>query len=265
MTIAGVKIILVEPAGPLNVGSVARVMKNFGLNQMVLVNPQCDPWGTQARQMAVHAQDVLDAAVLVETLPAALQGCKRAIATTGVVHDWDAPLENPQTALPWLLEDIGQPAALIFGREDRGLSNQELNYAQRFVHIDTSSSYSSLNLATAVAICCYELSLSQDTVTPGHRNTGELSASTSHAPASLENAADSEIAPIEIVEGYYQQLESLLLKIGYLYPQTAASRMEKFRQLYNRTQLQKHEVAMLRGILRQVEWAISSHKNHEKL
>ncbi|MCP6758098.1 MAG: RNA methyltransferase [Fischerella sp. CENA71] len=263
MTIAGVKIILVEPAGPLNVGSIARVMKNFGLNELVLVNPQCDPWGTQARQMAVHAQDVLDAAVLVETLPAALQGCKRAIATTGVVHDWDAPLENPQTALPWLLEEIGQPTALIFGREDRGLSNQELNYAQRFVRIPTSSSYSSLNLATAVAICCYELSLSHNT---GKEDREEFSASPSlHLTASSENVADSEIASIEIVEGYYQQLESLLLKIGYLHPHTAVSRMEKFRQLYNRTQLQKHEVAMLRGILRQVEWAISSHKNHEKL
>ncbi|RAM52998.1 MAG: RNA methyltransferase [Hapalosiphonaceae cyanobacterium JJU2] len=256
MTIAGVKIILVEPAGPLNVGSVARVMKNFGLNQLVLVNPQCDPWGTEARQMAVHAQDILDAAVLVETLPAALQGCKRAIATTGVIHDWDAPLENPQTALPWLLEEIGQPAALVFGREDRGLSNQELNYAQRFVRISTTSSYSSLNLATAVAICCYELSLSHNT---GKEDRGEFSVSPSL------HITDSEIASIEIVEGYYQQLESLLLKIGYLHPHTAVSRMEKFRQLYNRTQLQKHEVAMLRGILRQVEWAISSHKNREKL
>ncbi len=265
MTIAGVKIILVEPAGPLNVGSVARVMKNFGLNQLVLVNPQCDPWGTQARQMAVHAQDILDAAVSVETLPVALQGCKRAIATTGVIHDWDAPLEDPQTALPWLLEDIGQPAALIFGREDRGLSNQELNYAQRFVRISTTSSYSSLNLATAVAICCYELSLSQGTLTRKDKDRGESLASTSYASASSENVADSEIASIEIVEGYYQQLESLLLKIGYLYPHTAVSRMEKFRQLYNRTQLQKHEVAMLRGILRQVEWALSSQKNHEKL
>jgi tRNA/rRNA methyltransferase len=263
MTLAGVKIILVEPAGPLNVGSVARVMKNFGLNQLVLVNPQCDPWGTQARQMAVHAQDILDGLVSVATLPAALQGCKRAIATTGIIHDWDAPLENPQTALPWLLEEIGQPAALIFGREDRGLTNQELNYAQRFVRISTSSSYSSLNLATAVAICCYELSQSQEI--GGFSASSFLRVTASNESASSQNASDSEIAPIELMEGYYQQLESLLLKIGYLYPHTAASRMEKFRQLYNRAQLQEHEVAMLRGILRQVEWALSSQKNREKL
>jgi tRNA/rRNA methyltransferase len=67
------------------------------------------------------------------------------------------------------------------------------------------------------------------------------------------------------VEAYYQQLESLLLKIGYLYPHTAASRMEKFRQLYNRTHLQTTEVAMLRGILRQVEWALTNHSDREIL
>lgn len=67
-----------------------------------------------------------------------------------------------------------------------------------------------------------------------------------------------EQASLDILEGYYQQLESLLLKIGYLYPHTAASRMEKLRQIYNRTGLQTKEVAMLRGILRQVEWALGS-------
>jgi tRNA/rRNA methyltransferase len=258
MILAGVKIILVEPAGPLNVGSVARVMKNFGLHQLVLVNPQCDPLGMEARQMAVHAQDILDAAVSVAILPEALQGCKRAIATTGIDHHWQAPLETPRTALPWLLAEEGQPAALIFGREDRGLTNQELNYAQRFVRIPTSPNYSSLNLATAVAICCYELAqfdAERENFTPS---------SLPCIPASSATAPESEIAPLDVVEAYYQQLESLLLKIGYLYPHTAASRMEKFRQLYNRAQLQTREVAMLRGILRQVKWALSNKSDSEK-
>lgn len=250
MAIAGVKIVLVEPAGPLNVGSVARVIKNFGLNQLVLVNPQCDPLGIEARQMAVHAQDILESTLSVATLPEALQGCKRAIATTGIDHHWKPPLENPRTALPWLLEEVGQPAALIFGREDRGLTNQELNYAQRFVRIPTSSTYPSLNLATAVAICCYELAHTQD--------MEKLS-------VSCQNISELDMAPLDVVEAYYQQLESLLLKIGYLYPHTATSRMEKFRQLYNRAQLQTPEVAMLRGILRQVEWAIENNINHENL
>ncbi|RUR74474.1 tRNA (cytidine/uridine-2'-O-)-methyltransferase TrmJ [Chlorogloeopsis fritschii PCC 6912] len=260
MAISGVKIILVEPAGPLNVGSVARVMKNFGFNQLVLVNPQCDPLGIEARKMAVHAWDILESTVSVATLPEALQGCRRAIATTGIAHHWEAPLEKPSTALPWLLEEIGQPSALIFGREDRGLTNQELNYAQRFVRIPTSSSYPSLNLATAVAICCYELA-KEDKGTEeegGREGEGE-----NGSLRLVVSTSDSELAPLDVVEAYYQQLESLLLKIGYLYSHTAASRMEKFRQLYNRAQLQTREVSMLRGILRQVEWALENKSDRE--
>jgi tRNA/rRNA methyltransferase len=70
-----------------------------------------------------------------------------------------------------------------------------------------------------------------------------------------------DIAPVELVEGYYQQLETLLLEIGYLLPHTAAHRMEKIRRLYNRSQLSPNEVALLRGILRQVNWAIKSVEN----
>lgn len=246
MGLAGLRIVLVEPAGPLNVGSIARVMKNFELHHLVLVNPQCDPLSDQAMKMAVHAKEILESAVLVKTLPEALQGCVRAIATTGRSRSWEVPLENPRTALPWLLEEPELPTALIFGREDRGLSNEELNYAQRFVRIPTSESYSSLNLATAVAICCYELSQSAEVLT-------------------TQTQAVPELAPIEVVETFYEQLESLLLRIGYLYPHTAASRMEKFRHLYNRAHLQSGEVAMLRGMLRQVEWALKNQSNQEKL
>ncbi|QLE59497.1 RNA methyltransferase [Nostoc sp. TCL26-01] len=237
MGLAGVRIVLVEPAGPLNVGAIARVMKNFGLEHLLLVNPQCDPLSEEAMKMAVHAKEILESAIIVNTLPEALQGCIRAIATTGRDCNWDAPLENPRTVLPWLLAEIGQPSALIFGREDRGLSNEELNYAQRFMRIPTSPNYVSLNLATAVSICCYELS--QSIPQP-----------------EIASMIKADFAPLELMEAYYQQLESLLLEIGYLYPHTANSRMEKFRQIYNRAHLQTQEVALLRGIIRQVEWAI---------
>ncbi|MBE9212080.1 RNA methyltransferase [Plectonema cf. radiosum LEGE 06105] len=238
MNVSEVKIILVEPGGALNVGSIARVMKNFALHQLVLVNPQCDYLGEEATRMAVHAKDVLESAVSVATLPQALQGCKRAIATTARTRDFNSPLQSPREVLPWLLEASAQPAALIFGREDRGLSNEELNYAQKFMRIPTDAGYASLNLASAVAISCYELAQSQ--------------------PHTVEtNIDDKEIASLEVVEAYYKQLESLLLSIEYLYPHTASSRMEKFRQLYNRAQLQTQEVAMLRGILRQMQWALT--------
>ena len=239
MNISEIKIILVEPAGPLNVGSIARVMKNFALKQLVLVNPQCDYLGEEAKMMAVHAKDVLESAVSVDTLPQALQGCKRAIATTARDRDFHSSLQSPREVLPWLLEAEAQPSALIFGREDRGLSNEELNYAQKFMRIPTDARYASLNLASAVAISCYELAQTQ--------------------PNPVEtDAVNNELATLEVVEGYYEQLESLLLSIEYLYPHTAASRMEKFRQLYNRAQLKTSEVAMLRGILRQMQWALTN-------
>ena len=154
--LASVQIVLVEPRGPLNVGAIARIMKNMGLQRLVLVNPQCDPLSIEAQHMAVHAFDILQAAGIVETLPAALSGCTKAIATTARPRTLGTQLETPDTALPWLISAPGQ-TALIFGPENRGLSNEELNYAQRFVCIPSSSTYPSLNLAQAVAICCYEL------------------------------------------------------------------------------------------------------------
>jgi tRNA/rRNA methyltransferase len=236
-----IRIILVEPAGALNVGSVARVMKNMGLHHLVLVNPHCDPVGAEARQMAVHAADILETARRVDTLPLALEGCFRAIATTARPRSLSTPLEHPRQALPWLLETS---SALIFGPEDRGLNNEELNYAQRFMAIPSNPVYPSLNLAQAVAICCYELYQSALAPQPSQNQWVD------------EEKAVGEVASMDTVEQYFQHLESVLLKIGYLHAHTAASRMQKFRQIYGRSQLSPTELALLRGTLRQVEWAI---------
>jgi tRNA/rRNA methyltransferase len=300
---ANIRIVLVEPAGPLNVGSVARVMKNMGLHQLVLVNPHCDHLGEEARLMAVRAADILETAKVVESLPAALVGCVRAIATTGDDgRSLPTQLEDPADALPWLLE---APSALIFGPEDCGLTNAQLNRAQRLIRIPSSDAYTSLNLAQAVAICCYELYREQgrrkreegrgkkgegrgkkeegrekqeeeDASFPGSARERISRGRASSIPDATDNLstcyqeqlATSQTenpsppltsAPLENLEGYYQQLETLLLKIGYLQPHTAASRMEKFRRLYNRAYPTIEEVAMLRGVLRQTEWAMKTY------
>lgn len=247
-----VRIVLVEPAGALNVGSVARVMKNMGLSRLVLVNPRCDRLSDEARLMAVHAADVLEAAEETATLTDALQGCQRVIATTGRDDTTlNMVLEPPRTALPWLVERSKQPApaALIFGREDRGLTNEELNLAQRLVYIPSSPVYASLNLAQAAAICCYELNLAMH----------PLPQAASAVPA----APTTDLATIDQLEGYYQQLETLLLQIGYLHPHTAVSRMKKLRRLFSRAYLSGTEVAMLRGILSQVRWAIDRNQPNQ--
>ena len=233
--LAPIRIVLVEPEGPLNVGSVARVMKNMGLRQLFLVNPQCDWQGMEAKKMAVHAIDILEASRVVDTLPEALQGTQRVIATTGRDRALPTHLERPRDALPWLVDT---PSAIVFGAEYRGLSNEELKYAQRFVRIPSSEDYPSLNLAQAVAVCAYEL------------YQGAIESDRSQILSSSQ-------ASVENLEGYYKHLETILLKIGYLYPHTASARMEKFRRLYNRAELSTTEVAMLRGILRQMDWVLS--------
>lgn len=242
-----IRIVLVEPAGALNVGSAARVMANMGLSQLVLVNPHCDPWGEEARRMAVHADHILTQAIAVPTLPAALTGCTRAIATTARDRALNMEMELPEVALPWLVptdpEPPMAPAAVIFGPEDRGLSNTELNYAQRFVRIPSDADYTSLNLAQAIAVCCYELA---------------RAAVPRRAPGPQPPSPSlPERASMEQLESFYQHLQSVLLKIGYLYPHTADSRMEKFRRFFLRAAPTPQELAMLRGILRQTDWALN--------
>jgi tRNA/rRNA methyltransferase len=271
------RIILVEPAGALNVGSVARVMKNMELEQLVLVNPRCDRLSNEARQMAVHGVEILEKAIVVENLPAALAGCQRAIATTARSRTLPTNLEPPRVALPWLLEEKIE-SALIFGPEDRGLSNSELNYAQRFVCIPANREYPSLNLAQAVAICAYELyqtSLARAIDTTNSYVNLQLeekldyanfSPNSVYVPESLGSDGSVDrinYASLDALEEYYQHLETVLSQIGYLYPHTATARMEKFRRLYNRANLSSEEVAMLRGILRQINWAIKNNNKKE--
>jgi tRNA/rRNA methyltransferase len=233
-----IRIILVEPAGALNVGSVARVMKNMGLQELFLVNPHCNPHSPESRQMAVHAGDILDNLHQVSSLTHALQDCQRAIATTARTRTLPTTLETPKMALPWLLEPNFK-SALIFGPEDRGLNNQELNYAQRFVCIPSNPDYPSLNLAQAVAVCVYELYQAS-------------------LPLNPDESISPEMAKLDDLERYYQHLATLLLKVGYLHPHTASARMEKFRRLYHRAQLSPDELAMLRGILSQIDWALDN-------
>ncbi|MEO1211507.1 MAG: RNA methyltransferase [Cyanobacteria bacterium J06638_20] len=242
-----VRVVLVEPAGPLNVGAIARVLKNMGLHHLTLVNPQCDPQSADARQMAVHAQDVLQNAQVVPTLADALKSCRRVIATTGREQTTlNVALEPPTQCLPWLLVD-DTPAALVFGREDRGLTNEELNQAQRCLYIPSDPIYPSLNLAQAVAVCTYELRLA---ALASRSPDSNIPATVTPAPLPTLPASH------EHLEGYLHDLEALLLTVGYLHPHTRASRMEKIRQIYQRSLPSDNDVALLRGMVRQLRWAL---------
>ena len=240
------RIVLVEPAGARNVGAIARVMMNFGLNDWAIVRPRCDVLGDEARQMAVHAAALLPEAKIVDDLPSALVGCQRVAATTGQRELCDFSLESPAQVLPWLKSS---PAALIFGREDSGLQRSELSLAQRYLSFATTDTYPSLNLAQAVGLCCYHYTCIPDDLSE------ELAIERSSQPEALPLAA------FEQLHGYTRDLETLLLRVGYLHPHTAASRMEKIRAIAHRASLSAEEVALLRGMVRQLNWALNRSAN----
>ena len=232
MTLA---VVLVEPAGPLNVGSVARLCANFDVDTLRLVAPRCDHLGEEARRMAVHGEALLEGAQLFPSLEAALADCRRVVATSGRIEEEALPLSGPAEALSWLQggTSVDAPAALVFGREDRGLSNGELLQAGRILRLDTSEAYASMNLSHAVAVCLHELRRCP--------------------PAPV--APQPEPCRREQLEAALADAEELLLEVGFLYPHTAQARLGKVRALLQRAEIRDDEVALLRGMVRQLRWA----------
>jgi len=214
-------------------------MKNFGLKDLVLVNPRCDPDGEEAAKMAVHAKDVLRAAKRVETLQQALAGCSRVAATTARAVQSPLPWNTPKTVLDWLYE-TETPTALIFGPEERGLSTAELQWAQCWMTISADANYPTLNIAQAVALCCYEIF--------------------QYSPEKKTESIQDAPATVDAVEGYLEHMAKVLLEIGYLHPHTKTKRMEKMRKILHRSAPSKEELAMLRGIWSQFEWALAQPK-----
>jgi len=231
------QVVLVEPAGPLNVGSVARLCANFGIDGLRLVAPRCDPLGEEARRMAVHGVELLERASLWPTLEAALADCDRVVATSGRRSGEPLPLQAPEPALRWLAQARG-PCALVFGREDRGLSNDELLQAGQLITLGSGDAYASLNLSHAAALVlhswhCLESSLD----------------------SSPEVGALPEPSDRQALEAMLGDAEALLLDVGFLHPHTAHARMAKLRGLLQRAQISTEEVALVRGMVRQLRWA----------
>ena len=262
-------LVLVEPAGPLNVGSVARLCANFGLSGLRLVAPRCDPLDDEARRMAVHGLPLLERAPRFASLAEAVADCRRVVACTGRLEGPPLPLEGPQPCLSWLLEGQGgvgrggeapqASGALVFGREDRGLSNDELLQAGRLLTLSTDPVYTSLNLSHAVALVLHELH--------GLRRRGagaggsDPAGSVGPIPPGPAAAAPPSGDPGQDccsrgeLEAALADAEALLLEVGYLYPHTARARMAKLRALLQRAGIRSSEVALLRGMVCQLRWA----------
>jgi len=236
-------VVLVEPAGPLNVGAVARLCANFGVHELRLVDPRCDPLGEEARRMAVHAAGVLEQARRFPNLAEAVADCSRVVASSGRRAGEPSPLLAPDQALAWLQAGGDcAPIALVFGREDRGLSNGELLQAGRLLCIDTDAEtgYGSLNLSHAVAIVLQRWHSLHRTSRP------PLPPSPEPLPDPCQRGQ---------LEAMLADAEALLLEVGFLYPHTSNARMARVRSLLQRAQADAQEVALLRGMVRQLRWA----------
>lgn len=245
-------VVLVEPAGPLNVGSVARLCANFGIGQLRLVAPRCNPLGEESRRMAVHGGKLLEAAMTFGTLADAVADCRRVVATSGRSEPEPGTVVPADAGLAWLLAaETEAPAALVFGREDRGLSNDELLLAGRVVRIGTGSDYPSLNLSHAVAVLLHELHARRLPIGSAPRELEQAAAS----PVAIAGPAGVEPARRADLEATLSDAEALLLEAGFLYPHTAHARMAKVRGLLQRAQVSTEEVALLRGMVRQLRWA----------
>ena len=256
------QLVLVEPAGPLNVGSVARLCANFGVEGLRLVAPRCDPLGEEARRMAVHGGALLEGAQRFATLAEALADCGRVVACTGRGAGEPLPLLAPAEALAWLLhgraeEAPSAPAALVFGREDRGLAKEELLQAGKLLRIGTGASYPSLNLSHAVAVVLHELQGLRNRPPLAETGAPITAAITSTSGPTGPSASEGwpEPCPRQELEAALADAEALLLEVGFLMPHTRRARMAKVRALLQRAQVGAGEVALLRGMVCQLRWA----------
>lgn len=237
--LANARVVLVRPHYPGNLGAVARAMCNFGLTQLTLVGPIADPKAEEARRLATHGEHVLESAVIVPTLDAAVADCGVVLGTSGNVegvyrsHNYGRPEEGlgaVAEALP------GGPCALVFGPEPSGLSNAEVARCHGLIRILTDSRCPSLNLSHAVAICLYEL-----------RRLWLTSGGVAVRPT-------QKIAPFADQERMFESLRDALERVHFLWGPKTDLLMHAVRHLITRARPSPNEVRILFGLARQLRW-----------
>ncbi len=249
-----IRVVLVNTSHPGNIGGTARAMKNMGLSKLVLVQPEEFPSG-EANARASGATDILEAAVVVDTLEQALAGCSLVLGTSARDRRSPWPLLDPRECAQKSLEhvELGGEVALVFGREYAGLTNEELQRCQYHVHIPSNPEFSSLNLATAVQVLAYEVRM--DWLARQGRPT---------KVEKLETTAMLDAVPVtaDELELYYRHLEETLVAIDFLDPENPRHLMARLRRLYGRAGISKLEMNILRGILTETQKAArgESHK-----
>ena len=214
---------------PGNIGAAARAMKTMGLRHLYLINPYRFP-DPQATAMAAGADDILDNAVVCSSIDEALHGVAFTVAMTARLRDISIEVKTPREAMPEVLQQASvQPVALLFGTEMSGLTNEEMGKSQVLVNIPTDPDFSSLNLAAAVQVMSYELSVAAQGFVP--------------------KVAEARPASHEQMEGYYAHLEKVLFEIGFFTTQNPTRMMQRLRRLYARARPEPEEINILRGML----------------
>ena len=223
------RIVLVETSHPGNIGAVARAIKNMALTDLVLVRPKHFPHA-DATARASGADDVLARARVVDSLDQALADCTMAFASSARQRTIRWPELTPREAAAAIAaQPAGGRAAVVFGPETSGLTNEHIARCQRLVVIPSAPEFPSLNLAMAVQVIAYEIRL----------------ASTTSAPA----GAATTPAPLADLENYYAHLERVLRASGFLDPANPRHLMQRLRRLYARAEPDQNEVNILRGVL----------------
>lgn len=233
------RIVLVRPSHPGNIGAVARAMKNMGLTELYLVNPSTEI-DDHARARASGADDILQHATITSDLTSALVGCQQVYGTSARSRSLSVKQYSARQCARKIVEDAvahSQTSAIVFGCERTGLDNRELSLCHYHVYIPTNPEFSSLNLAAAVQVICYEWRVAHlaDAADQPLREKG--------------SRTTDEKATADQIEGFYTQLEQVLLVIEFLDPKQSKTLMQRLRRLFNRATLEVTEINILRGIL----------------
>ncbi len=232
-TLANIRIVLIQTSHPGNIGSAARAMKTMGLSELYLVKPKSFP-DEQAVTMSSNATDILENATVVDSVQDALAGCHLVVGTSAR-HErtlaWEV-LEPRECSQKITKQTKTGGVAILFGRENSGLTNDELALCHYLVHIPTNPDYSSLNLASAVQILSYECRVASET-------------------GDSQTKADEteEVATADAMEGYYKHLETAMIESKFLDPETPKHLMTRLRRLYGRVKVTPSELNILRGML----------------
>lgn len=226
-----IRVVLSHTSHPGNIGASARAMKTMGLSQLYLVNPVLFPHA-DATARASGADDLLGAATICPDIDTALAGCRLVLGASARSRSIPCPVIGPAECARMTAEAcVDGEVAILFGCEQSGLSNAEIDHCRYLVQIPTNPEYGSLNLAAAVQILCYELRVAM-LAERVHNDASE------HVPVTADE-----------MERFYVHLEQTLVQLGFLNPAHPRHLMRRLRRLFNRAGPDENEVNILRGIL----------------